>query len=563
MKRFLVICLAVLITLLVGCNDAKPSTTKKPTTDNSEIQTSSDDKPEDEVSSDSNNISNNTSSESSSNSLNSSSTSSDSSSNNESSVLDKGIQEIIPTGNTANLMNPQIGGSDEQADALRNKILNAKDTLKINGKKYYISPNGSLDNDGLSPETPWSTDALIVYGYEFKSGDAVLFERGKVYRIVSSIPLVSGVTYAAYGTGNKPAIYASQKNYAQDGLWFPSKKENIWRLDFTAGEVGHIVFNHGESMGVMRDGLADLKNTGEFYHNQLEGYLYLYCDKGYPQDVYKDIEIGAEVGIMGGSSLQGVTIDNLAFKYTGSHSINITNSKDITIQNCEFGWIGGCYMTEAGSVERYGNAIQFWDKAENITVKNNWIYQIYDAGLTFQSRSDVKYSNINFTDNLIEYCNYSIEFFVGEDQNDVKGEYKNITMANNIMRFAGYGFGFNRNYVHGTAHIVGWQYAVPNTTNFKIQNNIFDCSARALVCWGWTAEQKQPGLIISGNTFYQKKLNFPMPDNYISGYVEYAAMSFGVSGNNFVVTTAKNQKELEAAVKIFDKSPKAVKWLDK
>ena len=45
MKRFLVICLAVLITLLVGCNDAKPSNTKKPTTDNSEIQISSDDKP--------------------------------------------------------------------------------------------------------------------------------------------------------------------------------------------------------------------------------------------------------------------------------------------------------------------------------------------------------------------------------------------------------------------------------------------------------------------------------------------------------------------------------------
>ena len=81
MKRFLVIGLAVLMTLLVGCNDAKPSTTKKPTTDNSKIQTSSDDKPDDEVNSDSNIISN--------------STSSNSSSNNESSVADKGMQEIL------------------------------------------------------------------------------------------------------------------------------------------------------------------------------------------------------------------------------------------------------------------------------------------------------------------------------------------------------------------------------------------------------------------------------------------------------------------------------------
>ena len=265
-----------------------------------------------------------------------------------------------------------------------------------------------------------------MYGYVLKSGDAILFERGKVYRIVSAIPLVSGVTYAAYGEGNKPAIYASQKNYAQDGLWFPSRKENIWRLDFTAGEVGNIVFNHGEAMGVVRDGLAELKKTGEFYHNQLEGYLYLYCDKGYPQDVYKDIEISAEVGIMGGSSLKDVTIDNLTFKYTGSHAINISNSKNITITNCEFGWVGGCYMTEAGAIERYGNAIQFWDAAENITVKNNWAYQVYDAGLTFQSRSDVKYRNIKFTENLIEYCNYSIEFFVGEDKKFTAFAYCNL-----------------------------------------------------------------------------------------------------------------------------------------
>lgn len=547
MKRFLLVCLAVLMTLLVGCNDAKPSTNKKTANDNSKIQTTTDDNSEDEDNSDLNTVSDEISSNEDSNN---------------GFAEDKGIPEIIPTGNTANLMNPQVGGSDAQAEALRNKILNSKDNLKISGRKFYISPKGSLDNTGLSPESPWSTDALIVYGYELDPGDAVLFERGKVYRIVSAIPLVSGVTYAAYGTGNKPAIYASQMNYAQDGLWFPSKKENIWRLDFTAGEVGHIVFNHGESMGAAKDGLADMKKTGDYYHNELEGYLYLYCDKGYPQDVYKDIEIGAEVVIMGGGSLQGVTIDNITFKYTGGHAINIANGKNITVQNCEFGWVGGCYMTEAGSVERYGNAIQFWDKAENITVKNNWIYQVYDAGVTFQSRSDVKYSNISFTDNLIEYCNYSIEFFCSEDQTSVNGGYKDITFANNIMRFAGYGFGFNRNYVHGTAHIVGWHYVVPDTTNFRIQNNIFDCSARSLVCWGWSIDSVQPGLIISGNTFYQKKLNFPLPDNYISGYTEYAAMTFGANEKIFAVIAAKNQKELEAAVSVFDKSPKAVKWLN-
>ena len=158
MKRFFAICLSVLMILLVGCNDSKPSTSKKPTTESSKTQTSSD-VMSDDVSSDSNSVSNDNSSVLDNTSVNSSVTSSDSnsvssntedtssntedtssnsnssssntSSNNATSKDDKGEQEIIPTGNTANLMNPQVGGSDKQANDLRKKILNAKDKLKI------------------------------------------------------------------------------------------------------------------------------------------------------------------------------------------------------------------------------------------------------------------------------------------------------------------------------------------------------------------------------------------------------------------------------------------------
>ena len=94
--------------------------------------------------------------------------------------VDLMANEIIPEGNTAIILNDVKGKSDAQAEAMRDKILNAKDELKITGKTYYISSkNGNDQNDGLSPETAWATaDAISMNAWQMQAGDAVLFERG-------------------------------------------------------------------------------------------------------------------------------------------------------------------------------------------------------------------------------------------------------------------------------------------------------------------------------------------------------------------------------------------------
>ncbi|MBO4733877.1 MAG: hypothetical protein J5662_05295, partial [Clostridia bacterium] len=148
---------------------------------------------------------------------------------------------------------PVKGGAEAEAIAMRQKVLSAKNTeeiygSRITGKKYYISPDGNDNNNGLSPKTAVKTlNADVIYGIgKLKPGDALLFERGGVWRMSNRITLREGVIYGSYGTGEKPTLLGSAKNYASKEYWTPSKKANIWKCTIPDTDIGLIVFNHGE-----------------------------------------------------------------------------------------------------------------------------------------------------------------------------------------------------------------------------------------------------------------------------------------------------------------------------
>ena len=74
-----------------------------------------------------------------------------------------------------------------------------------------------------------------------------------------------------------------------------------------------------------------------------------------------------------------ITVDNLCLKYTGVHGVGAGTVNDLTVQNCEFGWIGGSVQGVLGSNKyetRFGNAVEIYGGCENYTVQNNYIYQI-------------------------------------------------------------------------------------------------------------------------------------------------------------------------------------------
>ena len=92
---------------------------------------------------------------------------------------------------------------DKQADTLRDTIVKLPDTLTAakGGTTYYVSESGNNANDGTSPEKALKT-ATVLPKLNLKAGDVVLFERGGTYR--GKFEVVSGVSYGAYGKGDKP-----------------------------------------------------------------------------------------------------------------------------------------------------------------------------------------------------------------------------------------------------------------------------------------------------------------------------------------------------------------------
>lgn len=299
------------------------------------------------------------------------------------------------------------------AEERKNTILNSPTTIvkadeyimgeTYSGTAYYVSNNGSDENDGLSPDTPFAT-VDVFNDIELQYGDAIFFERGSMWRTVElpwSIRSIEGITVSAYGEGAKPAFYGSEENGTGSEKWelFYSDDEGkkIWKFYREMTEVASIVLNEKEF--VLRDvaywdgeayfQISDkyLISTGKSYdviqhlpdmwcfpainypdvsHLSTEevfgmrlfrnwdsetgeaifytGPLYLRCDAGNPGELYDDIEFIEPYAFNDGMSAYQ-TYDNLCIKYS---SMNFTSGNDGNgetcngvVQNCEFGWMGG------------------------------------------------------------------------------------------------------------------------------------------------------------------------------------------------------------------------------
>lgn len=459
------------------------------------------------------------------------------------------FKEVRPEGNRANIMNPLNGGSDVQAEELRKKIVESKDEVTVKGKKYYISADGDDLNDGLSPETAFRTLDVLTW-LPISEGDAILLERGSIFRITEPIVAISGVTYGAYGEGEKPCIYGSPNNYADSSLWTPSRKKNVWKLDFGYEDAGNIVFNHGESVGIKKIvGLNQLENTGDFYHNDIDGVIYMYCAEGNPGNQYKDIEISPRVklfNLTGGVS--GITVDNWCFKYSGAFAISGTKSNNhIKITNCEIGYIGGSRLNVSS---RYGNGIQFWNGTQDTEVRNCWIYQTFDTAVTFQGTSENEYKNITFSDNLLEYNDMDIELWDHGEEFKVQ----NLVIENNIMRFNSQGWGTRTEDrgKGGGASCFKFDFANCVSLSGSFKNNIFDCPRYIAVYYN----QSPNGTFdvdISQNTIYATQ------DRGNRGL-----MRCGMVIENKIPEEIKveNQLQLQEAFKKFDSNPGEVLWVE-
>lgn len=445
-------------------------------------------------------------------------------------------EEIIYSGNCAQLYNPLKGCVDDAAEKLRQEILNSENTAKnykITGKTYYVSPSGDDNNDGTSQEKPLRTISAIN-GLNLKEGDAVLFERGSVFRTAATISTKSCVIYGAYGKGDKPKIYASPIPLADPAVWTPTKTKNVWRVIYPYKEVGGIFFEHGETVGYKRNKLKELANDYDFFHDLDDGILYLRYSGGNPGKIFKSIEASTAIFLFTiPTKAENVTVDNLCLKYTSYMGIHATHADNIRITNCEIGYVGGKnYSVQV----RFGNAIEAWGSATNFYIANNWIYQTFDSAITWQGVSGGKYENITVVNNLLEYNNADIEYWDSQEHT-----IKNARIDGNIMRFTSAGWGTRP----ADAGIRGIEGSIVGTSlyvvseNVSFSKNIIDSPAREIIKWDYSSEFKNT-LTASGNKVYVKN-SYRTTDRVLRN----AKMS------DYLAT---NLAELKEAIKVFDNS---------
>ena len=433
------------------------------------------------------------------------------------------------------------GAASKEAEEMRNSILNTpntEDLYEITGKKYYISKETSV------ADVP--TD--------LNPGDAVLFERGGLWRVAHNnyLRFPEDVIIGAYGEGEKPKFYGSAYNYADRSLW-EKHSDKIWKRLMLGGNPGIITVDEKYAVGVKKWEMEDLKENFDFYYEGPTEILYFYYD-GDIED-FESIEIGQRGDVMILKS--GTVLDNICVRHGGSHGVcAVNNAHNVTVTNCEVGFIGGSMQF---AQVRFGNGIEFGLGAQNATVKNNWVYQCYDAGITFQSwsspKKDTYYHDIEFSENLVEYCYYGIEFFTTcFEDGGIYSEYKNITMNDNIIRFSAYTWCHEQRPDKWMAsHIRGGQWAyVKNCEGFEIKRNIFDSCRGCIVFWWWHDEEKKflfpephNGLTVCDNTYYQG----PTFDGRVMTY------------HQNVPSMAENEAELVKAVARFDPKPKKIVWL--
>lgn len=331
------------------------------------------------------------------------------------------------------------------------------------GTAYYVSAVGDDDNDGLSPETAWQSAAKVgresMEGGVLQFGDAVFFRRGDIFRSfdfdAGTTPFtcrIDGITYSAYGEGDKPIITSSPENGTGAEKWqLAYEDENgvkIWKFYNQLTDIAMVVCDDevvadrvyewcaeenvedgsgyescilsgwwmhedegvellGELLPLEKTLVEDMTFVSrpsrwpaqEDMNTAGVGPLYLRCDAGNPGELFDSIEFsGFEVFGLISLEANDIVFDNLSLKYTGTSFIKNWLSwkayQNTVIQNCEFAYGGGSvshYNIWDGNpvIEAQGDGI--YCVVRNATIKNNYMHDSICSSVCFED-SNPSYS---------------------------------------------------------------------------------------------------------------------------------------------------------------------------
>lgn len=294
--------------------------------------------------------------------------------------------------------------------------------------QYYIDPeNGRDQNTGCNP----GQARRYLAACQPQPGDQVLFKRGTTIR--ETLFLTPGtrtapIHYGAYGSGPKPVLNPSLEA-SQTADWEQVEKLDetnyIWRYTGTLPtEVCNLVFNDRSEGAIPRTGnlrwtYQDLRQADEWFYDKMGGsmhsqaqswpdfggdqlYLVARDNPGRENQRLEIVVWGQRNAIYAQSNCY---ISDLCVEKSGVHGLSATQAENITLQNCDFRFIGGAVFDRAARI-RLGNAVEFWDGAQDCLVEHCTFVDIYDSGVTHQGglQTSLMAERLYFRHNLFIRC---------------------------------------------------------------------------------------------------------------------------------------------------------------
>ena len=281
-------------------------------------------------------------------------------------------------------------------------------------------------------------------------------------------------------------------------------------------DVGNLIFNNEESVGVRVDFMKDLDAQGEFWFDSDTGQIKMYSTNN-PADHYSDIEcaLGSTVyrDLWDEESIiyimaDYITVENLDLRYAGVDGIRCEEVGNVIIRGCDISYIGGSliYSTEYIDFDfgprtgylRYGNGITFWENAHDCTVEGCKIREVYDEGITNQGQATNNQYNLYYRNNLIWNCERSFNIW----DNPESSKMSNIYVEGNVCIGAGFGWGHKQRPDPHGSHL-GFFESTAKGENIIVRNNVFYEAAYCAFFCDWR-DDSLAGLMLDNNYYYQK-----------------------------------------------------------
>ena len=160
-----------------------------------------------------------------------------------------------------------------------------------------------------------------------------------------------------------------------------------------SADVGNLIFDGGQAVGVKKWRPEDLKQDGDYWYDGATWQVKLYS-QGNPAQLHKSIELALRRHIVDQGGKSYVVYEDLALQCGAAHGIGGGNTHHIIVRDCDLAWIGGGHQftTPEGRPVRFGNGIEFWENAHDNLVEGCRIWEVYDAALTNQGSARTRRS---------------------------------------------------------------------------------------------------------------------------------------------------------------------------